>query len=1732
MIAPKEQIILSTLPGEKEEEKTIIGNKDTAQAGTVVYGSRRYEYKIPGSHPDHPDIVEIVAHHDEEHTVEFNIRTYDPAVLQGLPSRKVPSFIGKVMKAVEKYENQVIGYENAGPLDPVQQKKKEIVQHCLERLRQLKGRERSIAPNDTVAQELLRNEVIELLEDLRGLNRLASSTIATGYGSLNREFYRAMAKVAIEHKFHYLADETRANQGDYSGRTDVDEKLEAKEEKEEKDKEVKFPTENNNHLLIKNQSIRQIFIDHGIRNTSVKFVKRINAYFAADTKEPYQFNEEALRQLLSYDKKGKSPDQEQDSVLNKQLRDKIIAKIRLAYDIANPKSELRKALASCVGQDLSAVNMAKREQLAKVLKQYQFDPGFIESVRLGTADLSALNQQIGDPKYNLVLAHQQLFDTPELKPANPRCVVWSSNYHIGDDRDDLDVAMRRYAHNRGLGVSSTAIGSRIARLVTFLDETGIEMHVAADHLAHPPQREQKDDKQIGDVTETSFTANYEFKGLEAKYNDTYALINAIKDSSGLAAVNQCFLQEVPAADEKPKSLRETLAVAMKALTSQAVGYYVILAHPQGNGREILLLKTKVAPAEFQQFQYQKSPDGSIQIIPTDIDLFTLTAVSRRHFHWWNKFQVRLTIFINGLRPAVLAMVDRVSNFFASIPKVLTQHVDEGHVDDEHLKFWLKILQGGEHKVSDDDILKLDTNLVISPPFTDAEIEQIKAALQMINLNDLILNPQTQLIDYATDEKLNEAIRDKIHVQIKDIVKTLRPKKFADNAFWSLIQRASFTEQSLIFQATKQRYQEQRQHYEKCLTGKLNLPQMLKNAGILRDGRTIEQFHNDLLKQLESEGIVFAQPDHAGFKFEFTNPVYGGLWVVKEFGNFFRHYSEENEFVGSLALAAYAYGAAAVLTPVLLSKMLTTMHLKGLITGIKPVQEMSTYLAAGPHGQAIAGGFTLWKGVIVAGNLDEFFQEAIKIFKDNPAELLVITSLALALGYGLCEFIKPLGDELGSFKAYGWLLAGAKGGAGIADAIYRPGDDFISRSIIWALRIPTTFFHLIFEPLIENMRYSKHAWLRNWLKGISMLWPSSFWPGVIWPSRALNWLIPQSPLRYGWGLVWLMPLWDVVKTGIFLILFAVSSVVTLGLFLLHTGGSAILSLLAMIPAALVANFKIPPERLLDKENLHKVNALIRFGNLPSVSSFINSPVLKYPVALLIDIPWTIIKYFVFAIGVIGSNIGRAWSNYKDEYSESFATEYLGTSKVNAILKYGANGEFYFPKLLKGIGTLFSKIGWWHFVPIFWPLIPIYIAAAIVGIVGTIIEPFIKFASILVGGLIQNHVNWEPWEKAAKHFAKTVGEFLAGSLAALTFLARLFVNEFPAFVHIVYRGIVVKFPAITFGTIGDPKQLADLLIKVANPWERPFYNFYKGLRFNPNYTNPFAAGWWNAFFLIPAIAVTAFNLVLFTTDILSFAFRSTAFLVDFFVLRIGFGILGGLIKLIDAVIINPQYGTVAGLFGASKETVDKANQFGRDYGFFLPFVNGWFWRGLSDGWNKAGDAIDRFFGWIKRGCLSLFNRADTVAIHAGFDAKEIYPDLELTAQGDIPSTPKQQIQRDLSPLQFASVTGSSTTGYLLQGHLAQPPVAVAAEDKQQEASVSGRGGADTTHSGSASFTDPEQSISVAREDSKLHRDHASARVLAESRSGVYNLPQDHDDGPAERTDSAADVSAGQQKVPGHQ
>ena len=262
---------------------------------------------------------------------------------------------------------------------------------------------------------------------------------------------------------------------------------------------------------------------------------------------------------------------------------------------------------------------------------------------------------------------------------------------------------------------------------------------------------------------------------------------------------------------------------------------------------------------------------------------------------------------------------------------------------------------------------------------------------------------------------------------------------------------------------------------------------------------------------------------------------------------------------------------------------------------------------------------------------------------------------------------------------------------------------------------------------------------------------------------------------------------------------------------------------------------------------------------------------------------------------------------------------------------------------------------------------------------IITPILKLSAFFASFVLPSYFTSEPFKKSMQRLLPKLGEGLDALFNIILTALKMLFDEVPGFLHIVYRGIV-KIIAKTLGTLGDPGMLAALFIRFGKRKLNNHVSTSKEdkfrLRFNPNYGMDRKAWEYIDSRTWPLLLCLLFtlvfgslvlvkdiikNILLFITDIICIGLRSLVSVFDFVSRGIALTI-GGAFKLLDMVVNPDQY--IAWLMNWDlKYTKD------------TPVLTlGYLFRELGKETIYLTDAVDRFFGEIKRSFLSAINRAE--------------------------------------------------------------------------------------------------------------------------------------------------------------
>lgn len=247
-----------------------------------------------------------------------------------------------------------------------------------------------------------------------------------------------------------------------------------------------------------------------------------------------------------------------------------------------------------------------------------------------------------------------------------------------------------------------------------------------------------------------------------------------------------------------------------------------------------------------------------------------------------------------------------------------------------------------------------------------------------------------------------------------------------------------------------------------------LHDVLTDHGLMTNGESLEDF---IRHYLGENPYVIVREQHRHSPVAYNNPLHRTLGILRHFSAFFVDASEKNPIAGTAALGAYLYGAGAILTPQMMTSLFTKLHLNGLLAGIEATQDLGKWMSNGTVSEAIAAAATYWQGMIIAGDFDAYLIQLISVLRDQPAQVAIVITLAIAMGYGTCRIFPSLQEEMGRFPYINYAALGAKSGlAPIYDTIMHPGDDWLLGSLKWLLRGVHTFGKMVIAPFVEGYHY--------------------------------------------------------------------------------------------------------------------------------------------------------------------------------------------------------------------------------------------------------------------------------------------------------------------------------------------------------------------------------------------------------------------------------------------------------------------------------------------------------------------------------------------------------------------------------------------------------------------------------------------------------------------------------------
>jgi hypothetical protein len=236
----------------------------------------------------------------------------------------------------------------------------------------------------------------------------------------------------------------------------------------------------------------------------------------------------------------------------------------------------------------------------------------------------------------------------------------------------------------------------------------------------------------------------------------------------------------------------------------------------------------------------------------------------------------------------------------------------------------------------------------------------------------------------------------------------------------------------------------------------------------------------LSEYLDDHHYVFSAPAQSTLPSLYTDPIHRVLNIGDHAASFFVGLNERNPILGSFALLAYLFGGMSILAPTALESFLKSMHAQGLTHLIPIAKAIGETMSNGPVTQTISASMTLWQATMLSGQFDKALTVALSTIKENPAEIILVASFAMGLGYSLCNLIPYLRNEMGKFPYTNYAAVGAKGGAACYDTVMHPGDDWLLGTIKWLLKGIRLFAIVLVAPVIEGVYY---GWENGFIAGL-------------------------------------------------------------------------------------------------------------------------------------------------------------------------------------------------------------------------------------------------------------------------------------------------------------------------------------------------------------------------------------------------------------------------------------------------------------------------------------------------------------------------------------------------------------------------------------------------------------------------------------------------------------------------
>jgi hypothetical protein len=652
---------------------------------------------------------------------------------------------------------------------------------------------------------------------------------------------------------------------------------------------------------------------------------------------------------------------------------------------------------------------------------FSYDSGFYSHQHSPVFDRQSKNvflKSLGQHYDKIRVKHVKDSST---KAANT--ILWDSHFHVGDDKEKLDETLITLCNYYQLSIPSQLNhlqGNRLRQFNQFFHDLWKNAQEAADYYALKS-------KPNHTITETTRDDGLFIQKIQPYYVFDGKVQKTFKTKQQLL---DYYHPHCKTLSEEINSLENAIA-----LCENADNLIIKIAD-----KNYFLVKEN---SVFTVLHFAKDKDGYLAL-PSGDDLYEITQLARKHLYWPIRASLRARAFLAQIPTTIKHMFKNLGEFISvTLPKIFFEHIHMGHVEKSKLRSYYH-----------------QQNLV----FSLKEVELFNASLNNINIDSALEHfRQTkcasfEVLEQCISSQLSSCLvqfplNDEQQKMIKDFKKG--PLK-------------NFYQQKL------NEYQTKIHLISNAHQNMASIEEILHEKGFLSNGKTVDDF---IKQHLGDANITIAEPTHRPDDFVFNDPLNRTFRILRHFADFFVNYSEKNPLVGTLAMAAYIYGGAAVVAPKTLAAVLSKLHLHGLIKLIKPTQELGKLMSHGVTSEAISAGITYWQAIVISGDFDKFFVAAIEILKEDPVKVAVLTSATMGLGYTLCKVFPPLGNEMGKLPYTNYLALGAKSGAAIYDTVTNPGDDVILGTLKWILRSIALVGQFFIGPCVEWYYYGfKHGFV--------------------------------------------------------------------------------------------------------------------------------------------------------------------------------------------------------------------------------------------------------------------------------------------------------------------------------------------------------------------------------------------------------------------------------------------------------------------------------------------------------------------------------------------------------------------------------------------------------------------------------------------------------------------------------